>query len=62
MKTPWAQEYELKWLDEASAWLSYELINACEDENAGRPELYTGGPCYVGVDIGLRSDLYVVWV
>lgn len=26
----WAQEYELKWLDEATAWLDYELINACE--------------------------------
>ena len=27
----WAQEYELKWLDEASAWLSYDLINAAEN-------------------------------
>ncbi len=26
----WAQEYELKWLDEATAWLDYELIHACE--------------------------------
>jgi phage FluMu gp28-like protein len=58
----WAQEYELKWLDEASAWLSYELISACEDEQAGRPELYAGGPCYVGVDIGARNDLFVIWV
>jgi len=58
----WAQEYELKWLDEASAWLSYELINSCEDELAGIPALYKGGPCFAGVDIGLRSDLFVVWV
>ena len=58
----WAQEYELKWLDEASAWLSYELISACEDDRAGRPELYAGGPCYVGVDIGARNDLFVTWV
>lgn len=28
----WAQEYELKWLDEATAWLDYELIHACEGE------------------------------
>lgn len=49
MKTPWSQEYELKWLDEASAWLSFELISSCEDDLAGRPELYQGGPCYVGV-------------
>lgn len=58
----WAQEYELKWLDEASAWLSYELISACEDDRAGQPELYAGGPCYVGVDIGARNDLFVIWV
>lgn len=58
----WAQEYELKWLDEASAWLSYELISGCEDERAGLPELYAGGPCFVGVDIGARNDLFVIWV
>lgn len=58
----WAQEFELKWLDEASAWLDFELINAVEDERAGRPELYAGGPCYVGVDIAARNDLFVIWV
>ena len=58
----WAQEYELKWLDEASAWLSFELISSCEDDQAGRPEFYCGGPCYVGVDIGARNDLFVIWV
>lgn len=58
----WAQEYELQWLDEASAWLTYELINEAEDELAGRPEAYMGQPCYVGVDIAARNDLFVVWV
>lgn len=58
----WSQEYELKWLDEASSWLSFELISSCEDDLAGRPELYSGGPCYVGVDIGARNDLFVIWV
>jgi phage FluMu gp28-like protein len=58
----WAQEFELKWLDEASAWLSYDLIHACEHADAGRPELYAGGPCFVGVDIGARNDLFVIWV
>lgn len=58
----WAQEYELKYLDEASAWLSYDLITSVEDENAGRPELYQGGPCFVGRDIGRRKDLHVIWV
>ena len=58
----WAQEYELRWLDEASAWLSWELINAAEDDKAGIPDLYAGGPCFVGVDIGRRRDLFVLWV
>ena len=58
----WAQEYELKWLDEATAWLTYELINSVEHENAGFPELYSGGRCYAGVDISARNDLFVIWV
>lgn len=58
----WRQEFELQWLDEASAWLSYELISACEEPLAGTPEHYHGGPCFVGVDIGARNDLFVIWV
>lgn len=58
----WAQEYELQWLDEASAWLPWELINGVEHDQAGNPDHYAGGPCYVGVDIGRRKDLFVVWV
>ncbi len=33
----WAQEYELKYLDEASAWLSYDLITSVEDPARGDP-------------------------
>lgn len=58
----WAQEYELQWLDEASAWLPFELLSACEHDAAGDPDGYQGGPCFVGVDIGARSDLFVIWV
>jgi phage FluMu gp28-like protein len=58
----WAQEFELQWLDEASAWLSYELIAAAEHEQAGDPAGYAGGPCFVGVDIARRKDLFVIWV
>ena len=58
----WAQEYELKWLDEAHAWLPYDLINAAEHEKAGLPELYADGPCFVGVDVAARRDLFVIWV
>ncbi|WP_238121970.1 MULTISPECIES: terminase large subunit domain-containing protein [unclassified Xanthobacter] len=58
----WSQEYELKWLDEASAWLSYDLISSVEEDAAGDPALYQGGPCFVGRDIGRRHDLHVIWV
>ncbi len=58
----WKQEFELGWLDEASAWISYELIDGVEHDAAGRPEGYTGGPCFVGVDIAARNDLFVIWV
>lgn len=58
----WAQEFELKWLDEASAWLSYDLISSCEDERAGDPDEYQGNPCFVGRDIGRREDLHVIYV
>jgi len=58
----WAQEYELQWLDEASAWLSWDLINGAEHDLAGRTDMYAGGPVYVGVDIGRRRDLFVIWV
>ncbi|WP_353429488.1 terminase large subunit domain-containing protein [Paracoccus denitrificans] len=58
----WAQEFELAWLDEASAWLDYDLISSCEGNSAGIPELYMGGSCFVGVDIAARNDLFVIWV
>ncbi|GBD42439.1 hypothetical protein HRbin39_01832 [bacterium HR39] len=58
----WAQEFELRWIDEGTAWLSWEAINPCEHPDAGRPELYAGGPTYVGVDIAARRDLFVIWV
>jgi phage FluMu gp28-like protein len=58
----WAQEFELQWLDEASAWLPYELIAACEDPTAGEPDRYTQGYCFLGNDIARRNDLWVAWV
>jgi phage FluMu gp28-like protein len=56
------QEYMCNPIDEATAWLTWELIVSCEHEEAGNPLLYQGGPCYVGMDIGRRRDLTVIWV
>jgi phage FluMu gp28-like protein len=58
----WRQEYELEWLDEASAWLPWDLITSVEHDAAGDPAGYQGGPCYVGNDIARRGDLWVAWV
>ncbi len=58
----WAQEFECQFVDAASAWLPYDLIGACEDPAAGRPEAYSGGPAYVGMDIAARGDLTVIAV
>ncbi len=58
----WRQEYECEWLDEASAWLSFDLIDGCEHDDAGRPESFQGGSVYIGNDIARRHDLWVAWV
>lgn len=67
----WAQEYECQFVDEATAYITYEMITSCEDEGATvempgdletvyssifpRPEFY------MGVDIGRKRDLTVFW-
>ena len=58
----WAQEYELQWLDEAGAWLSYDLLAAVEHGQAGDPRAFTGGAAFIGNDIAARRDLWVAWV
>jgi len=56
------QEFMCQPIDEATAWLTWSLITSAEHADAGKPELYEGGDCYVGVDIGRKSDLTVIWV
>lgn len=58
----WAQEYECKFLDEATAFITYDLINEVEHPLAGKPELYAGGATFVGMDIGRRKDLTAIHV
>ena len=57
----WRQEYLCEWLDEASAWLPYDLIDSCEDPLAGDPENYRGGHCFIGNDIGRKRHLWCAW-
>jgi phage FluMu gp28-like protein len=58
----WQQEYELQWADEASAWLTYDLITAVESDDAGDPSKFRGGKTYIGNDIARRRDLWCAWV
>lgn len=58
----WQQEYMCQPVDEATAWLTWNLIIGAEHPDAGNPALYQGGDCYVGNDIGRRRDLAVIWV
>ena len=53
----WAQEYLCEFIDEASSLLTYEMISACEAESA--PGAL--GRRYVGMDIGRKRDLTVIW-
>jgi phage FluMu gp28-like protein len=58
----WQQEFMCEFLSDALNWLSFDLINSCEDDDAGNPALYAGGPCYGGEDIARRNDLFVISV
>ena len=63
------QEYMCVPADDASAFLSYDLIASCEYEKtpAGLAETSNladleGPALYIGVDVGRRKDLTCIWV
>ncbi len=63
----WAQEFELEFLDEVSAYLTYELISTVEDPYATTDLLLEDidlalGDLYLGFDIGRHRDLSVIWL
>ena len=58
----WAQEYECRFVDEATAFLTYEMIASVESPEAGLANLAQSGPFFIGADIGRRRDLTVYWV
>lgn len=43
----------------SGSWLDPAALAACEHPDAGRPELYAGGPHFVGRDVARRRDLAV---
>ncbi|MBI4835913.1 MAG: hypothetical protein HY817_01500 [Candidatus Abawacabacteria bacterium] len=57
----WQQEYCCIPVDESTAFLTYDLIKACEDDSI----LYFTFPesaYFMGIDIGREKDLTVVWI
>ena len=56
----WAQEYEVQFLDEATAFITYDMINEVETDQAAKPALFSDGRCYMGMDIGRRRDMTVI--
>jgi len=58
----WLQEYCCIAVDEACAFLPYELISTCELDDILKPLSAIEHDFYVGVDIGRKKDLTVIWV
>jgi len=57
----WQQEYCCVAIDEASAFLPYDLIATCEKTDILKSLDEIKGDLYVGIDIGRRKDLTVIW-
>jgi len=69
----WEQEYLCRFLDEATAFLTYELISGCETDKLSCEVPYENfdasmlqfpiiGTIYIGVDIGRKKDLTVIYI
>jgi len=70
----WAQEFEVKFIDEASAWLTYEMIAACQFDSIAKEFEYGDinddvldtisksiqGRVFGGFDVARRKDLTVL--
>ncbi len=56
------QEYMCRPADDDAAFLEYDLIAACEYRADTDWRTIEGGELYVGIDIGRKHDLTVLWV
>lgn len=61
----WAQEFECEFLDEATAYITLDMISACEHAfatksfNEDMPS--SSSELYLGIDVGRKRDLTVIW-
>ncbi len=69
----WQQEFENKFIDEASTLLGYELIASCQDDTVPAEILYEDfdlntfdfeptGSVYGGFDVGRKKDRSILWI
>ncbi len=64
-RTTWLEEYCCTPVDEATAFLSYEQIFSIERDGillSDFASLRETGNIYIGVDIGRKKDLTVIWI
>ncbi len=58
----WLQEYCCVAVDEACAFLPYDLIVTCELDDILKSLEDTQNDLFIGVDVGRKKDLTVIWV
>jgi phage FluMu gp28-like protein len=58
----WLQEYCCVAVDEACAFLPYDLIVTCELDDVLKSLEDTQNDLFIGVDVGRKKDLTVIWV
>jgi phage FluMu gp28-like protein len=59
----WQQEYLLEFLEENTAYLTYEMLISAEDDAAAiDSQLFADRQYYIGFDVGRHRDLSVIWV
>ncbi len=62
----WRQEYECEFVEDAQIFLHRQLIIRCMDDQLQMVRTpaaaAAAGPLYIGVDVGRRHDLTVIWV
>jgi len=56
------QEYMCRPADDDAAFLEYDLIASCEYARDADWSKRENGPLYMGVDIGRKNDLTVLWI
>lgn len=57
----WRQEYLCEFVDEATAWIPYDLITAAEHPQLTDENIWQGSTVYAGIDIGRKRDITVYW-